>query len=234
VNNHSNWKEKGAEYLFHLLNGSVPEEVLDELIHQVKSGDLTAENFLKEIHDIHLLANKLQKENNDLIVAFLLHMNSNQAATILETLPDDKRFEVSKKLAFDETRCFISILSNLTINLRNDIFSYLKTNDSNTYEKVKRNYFMFEDLLKLDERSLRVVLNNITDNSLIACSLKNMSENFKKQILNAVSSGRKTMLTDEIESIGTVKLGDIIESQEKIMSIVKQLERDGNVVIQRF
>ncbi|EAE1328837.1 flagellar motor switch protein FliG [Listeria monocytogenes] len=126
-----------------------------------------------------------------------------------------------------------NILNNVTRGLERTIFEHLDAEQAELSERIKEKMFMFEDIILLDNVTLQQVLAEIQDNNKIARALKNEKEELKEKILSCVSKNRRDMITEELEVLGPIRLSDVEQAQQDIANVVKNLEKDGKIVIQR-
>lgn len=80
----------------------------------------------------------------------------------------------------------------------------------------------FEDLLKINNYDLQKIINQISDNNLIAIALKSTTEGFKNNFYQAISKSRKVMVEDILNSI-VVTHSEIEKAQKEIVNIAKKL-----------
>lgn len=95
-----------------------------------------------------------------------------------------------------------------------------------------QSFFTFEDLPMLDDRAIQKVLREV-DQQELAKALKNASEQVTDKIFRNMSQRAADMLKEDMEFMGPVRMIDVIESQKKIVEIVKRLEEAGEIVIAR-
>ncbi|EAG0262915.1 flagellar motor switch protein FliG [Listeria monocytogenes] len=126
-----------------------------------------------------------------------------------------------------------NILNNVTRGLERTIFEHLDAEQAELSERIKEKMFMFEDIILLDNMTLQQVLAETQDNNKIARALKNEKEELKEKILSCVSKNRRDMITEELEVLGPIRLSDVEQAQQDIANVVKNLEKDGKIVIQR-
>ncbi|EAK9399667.1 flagellar motor switch protein FliG [Listeria monocytogenes] len=126
-----------------------------------------------------------------------------------------------------------NILNNVTRGLERTIFEHLDAEQAELSERIKEKMFLFEDIILLDNMTLQQVLAEIQDNNKIARALKNEKEELKEKILSCVSKNRRDMITEELEVLGPIRLSDVEQAQQDIANVVKNLEKDGKIVIQR-
>ncbi len=133
----------------------------------------------------------------------------------------------------DGVKNVANILNNVSRSTERAVFEYLDVNDTSLANLVKQQMFVFEDILLLDDRTLQTVLAEIQDNVMIVKALKGEKEEIKEKIYSCVSKSRKDLLLEEMESLGPMKVSEVEKAQQDITHLIKTLERQGTIVIQR-
>ena len=110
------------------------------------------------------------------------------------------------------------------------ILDNLEQEDPDLVEQIRRLMFVFDDLIKLDDRSIQAVLKNI-ETSQWALALKGASEDLKEKIFSNMSSRGADLLKEEIDYLGPVRLSAVEQAQQQIVDVVRRLEDDGEVVV---
>ena len=100
------------------------------------------------------------------------------------------------------------------------VFQKLDEVDYELSEKIKENMFVFEDLLGLEDLALRRVLEEITDNGVLAKALK-IAKEIKEKLFTCMSSNRKEMILEELDGLGPLKMTDAEKAQQTITGTVK-------------
>lgn len=155
----------------------------------------------------------------------------NQIGELLKAKMMKMSFGVTNKT--DGLKTIVNILNNVPRGIEKIVFEKLDENDYELSEKIKESMFVFEDLLRLDDLALRRVLEEIRDNLLLAKALKNSKEEMKEKLFTCMSSSRRDMILEELETLGPLKITDAEKAQQTITGMVKQLEKEGKIVIQR-
>jgi flagellar motor switch protein FliG len=124
------------------------------------------------------------------------------------------------------------IMNNLDRSTEKNIMERLTYESPELAEEIRRRMFVFEDILKLDDRSVQLVLREVNTQDL-AVALKGASEELKQKIFNNMSKRAQQLLKDEIEFMGPVRVKDVEEAQQKIINIIRRLEEAGEIVIAR-
>ncbi|HID22014.1 MAG TPA: flagellar motor switch protein FliG, partial [Planctomycetaceae bacterium] len=110
------------------------------------------------------------------------------------------------------------------------ILENLEQEDAELVEEIQRLMFVFEDLLKLDDKSIQRLLKEV-DNSQWALALKGASEEIKQKVLNNLSQRAAELLREEMEYLGPVRVSDVEAAQQQIVDTVRRLEDAGEIVI---
>jgi flagellar motor switch protein FliG len=92
----------------------------------------------------------------------------------------------------------------------------------------------FDLILKMDDRSLQKVLRE-THEYDFAIAIKNENEEIKEKVFRNLSRRASLMLKENLEILdrGSIRAQDIRAAQERILNIVYELERRGEIVITR-
>jgi flagellar motor switch protein FliG len=131
---------------------------------------------------------------------------------------------------FDGLETLANILNELEEDAEDEILSRIEHEDSNLADSIRQKMFIFEDLLQLDERSFREILQNV-DKQKLAKALKTASEELKKKIFNNLSKRAAEMLKEDMEVIGLVRLKEVEEAQQNILQLTKRLGSEGKIAL---
>jgi flagellar motor switch protein FliG len=92
--------------------------------------------------------------------------------------------------------------------------------------------FTFEDLLRISGRGIQVLLKEIPSDQLLL-ALRTSSDDMKEKIFGNVSQRAATMLREELEMMGPVRLSDVENAQRTMIERALQLEAEGQIRIER-
>ncbi|HCI28775.1 MAG TPA: flagellar motor switch protein FliG, partial [Fervidobacterium sp.] len=110
------------------------------------------------------------------------------------------------------------IMNNLDRSTEKNLMERLTYESPELAEEIRKRMFVFEDILKLDDRSVQLVLREINTQDL-AVALKGASEDLRDKIFNNMSKRAQQLLKDEIEFMGPVRVKDVEEAQQKIINV---------------
>ena len=92
--------------------------------------------------------------------------------------------------------------------------------------------FVFEDIVRLDDKGIQKLLKEVNLRD-IACALKGASNEIQDMIFRNQSNRAKESLLEEMELVGDIKMSKIEESQQKIVTVIKRLESEGLIEINK-
>ncbi|KGP63723.1 hypothetical protein EP47_05005 [Legionella norrlandica] len=210
---------------------------------------------------IHLIEDALRDEHPQIITVVLLCLENHKAAQILNNLPKATSKEVIRRMTnlgplsesgmkilsnyleqfFTRTEKFkvlnndvinkaANIISFLDMDTEKEIISYLGKEDKEITEKIQEKIFPFERLAQLDSRSLQTLLNEV-DNNQLTLSLKGADDSVKQAFFKNMSSKSAELIQEDLDSMGPVRLKEVILAQKNIVRQAKQLAAANKIVI---
>ena len=126
----------------------------------------------------------------------------------------------------------VNILNTVDRSTEKHIMENLEIEEPELADEIRRKMFVFEDILLLDNRAIQTVLREVENNEL-AVALKNANEDVQKVIFDNLSSRLASMIKEDMEFMGPVRLKDVEDAQQKIVNIIRKLEDAGETVISR-
>jgi flagellar motor switch protein FliG len=91
--------------------------------------------------------------------------------------------------------------------------------------------FVFEDILKVNDKGIQAVLKEI-ENSDLSLALKTASEPLKEKIFKNMSERAAALIKEDMQYMGPVKVSDVESAQQRVVDIVRRLEESGDVVVE--
>lgn len=247
---------------FGVQQGAALWERLESLLKEPeKQEDLELLSKLSAVPPQHLVE-LVRNENPQAIALLLGLLPPSHGAVILNELSPELRSEVALRLLitepppeevletlrrsmqdaiapaarrtarFNGLQVLTQILSNLSREVMQEILANLERQNPELAERVQQAMFTFEDLVKLDDRSLQRVLREV-DMRELALALKGASEELKEKIFRNMSQRAAQILREEMDYMGPVRLRDVTAAQRRIVDIVRKLEEAGEITIPR-
>lgn len=126
----------------------------------------------------------------------------------------------------------VDILLSVDRGTEKHIMESLEMRDDELAEEIKKRMFVFEDIVKLDNRSVQRFLREV-DNNDLALALKSVSEEVANVIFSNMSKRLQEMIKEDMEFMGPVRLRDVEEAQQRIVNVIRRLEDAGEIVVAR-
>jgi flagellar motor switch protein FliG len=111
------------------------------------------------------------------------------------------------------------------------IMEGLESEDPDLVEQIRRLMFVFEDILKVNDKGIQAVLKEI-ENSDLSLALKTASEPLKEKIFKNMSERAAALIKEDMQYMGPVKVSDVESAQQRVVDIVRRLEESGDVVVE--
>ena len=90
--------------------------------------------------------------------------------------------------------------------------------------------FVFENLLKSDDKSLQMLLRNLETDDLIL-ALKGADDILQEKLFSCMSSRAAANIVDEMEALGPVRLSEVQEAQKRIINVARRMSDEGSIVL---
>ena len=126
----------------------------------------------------------------------------------------------------------VEILNTVDRGTEKHIMESLEIEDPELADEIRKKMFVFEDILSLDDRSVQRVLREV-DNNELAVALKGSTEEVQNLIFSNLSSRLATMIKEDMDFMGPVRMKDVEEAQQKIVNIIRKLEDSAEIIISR-
>ena len=255
--------EGGIGYAKELLEKALgSEKAMDVIGKLTASLQVKPFEFVRKT-DASQLLNFIQDEHPQTIALILSYLPPSQAALIISALPPDRQADVAKRIAvMDRTSpdivkevekvlesklsslvnqdytiiggvdAVVDILNTVDRGTEKHIMESLEIEEPELADEIRKKMFVFEDILSLDDRSIQRVLREV-DNNELAVALKGSNEEVQNLIFSNLSKRLATMIREDMDFMGPVRMKDVEEAQQKIVGIIRKLEDSAEIVISR-
>ena len=105
-----------------------------------------------------------------------------------------------------------SVLSGLERGMEADILNSIDEIDPDTANKIRHFRFTYEDILKIDDQHIQMILAENNQEDLIL-SLKTASQAMKEKWFRNMSERAALMLKEDLESLGPTKISEVERAQ---------------------
>ena len=120
------------------------------------------------------------------------------------------------------------LLNALPKNVSDSILSSIRSRNADLGGAVLKKMLTFEELERLDAKSLQKILQEVDFRSL-AVALAAAPAGLKNKLLSSISKRAAENVREEISFLGPVKASQIDAAQMEIIETVRRLESDGTI-----
>ncbi len=110
------------------------------------------------------------------------------------------------------------------------VIESIRNHDPDLAQKIMDKMFVFDDVIKLDDKSIQTVLKEVSSDVLIV-ALKGAQPELKDKILANMSTRAAETLREDLESRGPMRLSEVEAQQKEILKVVRRLADEGTIVI---
>lgn len=253
----------GIDYAREVLERALGTQKAIDIVNRLTSSlQVRPFDFIRRTDPSHLL-NFIQGEHPQTIALILAYLDPQKAASILSELRHEIQADVAKRIAtMDRTSpdvlrevervlerklstlasedytsaggidTVVEVLNNVDRGTEKIIIEALEEDDPELAEEIKKRMFVFEDIVLLDDRSIQKVLREV-DTQDLAKALKGVDAEVQEKIFRNMSKRASSLLKEDMDFMGPVRLRDVEEAQQKIVNIIRKLEESGDIVVAR-
>jgi flagellar motor switch protein FliG len=110
------------------------------------------------------------------------------------------------------------------------VLESIRSHDPELAQKIMDKMFVFDDVMKLDDKAIQMLLKEVASESLIV-ALKGAQPELKEKFLANMSSRAAETLREDLESRGPMRLSEVEGQQKEILKVVRRLADEGQIVI---
>jgi len=122
------------------------------------------------------------------------------------------------------------MINLLGANIEGTVVESIRGHDPDLAQRIMDKMFVFDDLIKLDNKAIQMVLKEVASDTLIS-ALKGANPELKEKILGNMSSRAAETLREDLESRGPMRLSEVEAQQKEILKTVRRLADEGQIVV---
>ncbi|MDV6319170.1 flagellar motor switch protein FliG [Chromohalobacter sp. HP20-39] len=206
------------------------------------------------------VAELIRDEHPQIIATIVIHLDRNLAADVLEQLDDKLRNDVVLRIATfsgvqpaalqELTEVLGSMLDGQNVkrskmggvrtaaeilNLMNSsqeelVIDAVRAHNDDLAQRIIDEMFLFENILDIDDRGIQLILKEVDTNSLVV-ALKGAQEALVEKITQNMSQRAATLMREDLEARGPVRVSQVETEQKAILQVVRRLADNGEIVL---
>ena len=217
-----------------VLIGDIPGNIVDNFI-QSEHPQTMAFLLTKMVPEMaaDLLAKMPEEMQTDVLVRVsqLDHVKADVIDEVREVLRSQLRgVSMGAEEEIGGPKACADILNFVDRNNEERILAEIEEMHPELAEEIRNLMFTFEDVAKIDDRSIQTILKEVPRDQLVL-ALKTASEDLRQLLFRNISQRAAEMLRDDLENLGPTKLKDVEKAQQGIVDVVRRLEAEGKIQI---
>ena len=124
------------------------------------------------------------------------------------------------------------MLNVMDKNTETSIMSRLEEKDPILAEEIRKLMFVFEDIIKIDDRGIQALLKEVANDKLLL-ALKTANEEIREKVFKNISKRAADLLREDLDAMGPSRLSDVESAQQEIVNVARRLESEGKILISR-
>lgn len=158
----------------------------------------------------------------------LIHDISNTLREEFKSISSSSGGEVKR----DGESIALDILKQMKEELSDTLITEISDHDQMLAEQLRALMFTFQDLIKLDSRSMQRLMREV-DTRHLSVALRNTEAELQEAFLSAISSRAAELLRDDMDSGGPVRVDDITAAQQQVLDVALRLDSEGVLILPR-
>ncbi|HEX5678765.1 MAG TPA: flagellar motor switch protein FliG [Alcanivorax sp.] len=232
---------------------SLLEDILE---HNGANSGIDALNLM----EANMVSEMIRDEHPQIIATILVHLERRQAADVLEYFDDKLRNDVVLRIAtfsgvqpaalqeltevlgnmldgqnlkrskMGGARTAAEILNLMNSSAEETVIETVRAHSEDLAQKIIDEMFLFENLIDVDDRGIQLLLKEINTNALMV-ALKGSDEKLKEKFLRNMSTRAATLLREDMEASGPIRVSQVESEQKAILQVVRRLADSGEIVL---
>jgi flagellar motor switch protein FliG len=220
---------------FEFLHRTPPEQINAFLRHEAPQTKALVISSLHTTLAAEVLA-LLEEEQQADVSLRIARMSETSPAVIreVETVMRQKLSNVlcEEYAASGGVKSLADILNHADRPTERNVLDTLAESDEELAEEIRALLFVFEDIVKLDDRAVQTVLKDVDDADL-ALALRGVADEVRDKVLDNMSERRAEMLVEEIEYQPPQRKSVVEDAQGRIVAEIRRLEDTGEIAMGR-
>lgn len=99
----------------------------------------------------------------------------------------------------------------------------------NVSRRIRERIFAFENVVNLTNAEVRILIDEINDDALIARALKGAGDEVRFKFMRNMSQNRATDILADMDAMGSIRLTEVQDSRDRIVAIMRALDDNGSI-----
>ena len=244
-----------------LMTRALGDEKAESILARIGPVETSSELEMLSWLDAPEIAQMIEKEHPQIAAVMIAHLQPAVGGKVLELLPESVQPDILHRIArlgpinaeaidtlktvlanrqgggttsggltLGGTREAALILQGARKATEQRVMPKLFKIDKEVAKAIEEAMFIFDNLLDMDDKNLGTLIRNV-DGDILSRALKGTDENGRNRFLGCMSARAADGIRDEMEARGPMKLAEVLEAQKAMITIARNLAKDGTIVM---
>ena len=135
-----------------------------------------------------------------------------------------------KKAGLGGVKAAAEMLNQMGSGTETSVLDFIREMDNDLAQQIMDNMFTFDDLARLDDKSIQALLKEVQTEALVI-SLKGAPTELRDKILRNMSTRAAETLREELEARGPVRVTEVEAEQKEMLKTVRRMVDEGTIVM---
>ncbi len=100
-------------------------------------------------------------------------------------------------------------------------------------QEIRDRIYTFENIANLTNNEMRILIDELADDAVIARSLKGAGDEIRFKFLRNMSRNRAADILDDMKAMGPMRTSEILEARDQAVAVMRRLNNEGMIVIRK-
>jgi flagellar motor switch protein FliG len=135
-----------------------------------------------------------------------------------------------RKASLGGVKTAAEMINLMGASVETAVLDYIREADNELAQKIMDNMFTFDDLEKIDDKGIQLLMKEVQSESLVI-ALKGATPEMREKVFRNMSSRAAETLREDLESRGPVRVSEVEAEQKEMLKIVRRLADEGQIVL---
>jgi len=135
-----------------------------------------------------------------------------------------------RKSTLGGVKAAAEMLNLMGTSVETSVLDFVRETDHDLAQQIMDNMFTFDDLSRLDDKSIQALLKEVQTESLVI-SLKGAPTELRDKVLRNMSTRAAETLKEELDSRGPVRVTEVEAEQKEMLKTVRRMVDEGTIVM---
>lgn len=135
-----------------------------------------------------------------------------------------------RKASLGGVKTAAEMINLMGASVETAVLDYIREADNELAQKIMDNMFTFDDLEKIDDKGIQLLMKEVQSESLVI-ALKGATPEMREKVFKNMSTRAAETLREDLESRGPVRVSEVEAEQKEMLKIVRRLADEGQIVL---